>query len=481
MIEIDEALHRLGKAFVAGLRQPGYQLTTVHARGSESRTYTLAGEPALLGRWNNLDLDHAMAALPGVAGRGMVVEMIGDPDGTYTIHWSRDVPSLPARIVLDEHYRLPGHEVPPARKPGVTGSAATDPAVLAEVGRLVAAFTARHHPAGYAPGWSEEEILDAERQLGVRLPEDLRALYRLVRGDGGESGLLDPFVLVPLNVLLAWNRENHPGYEDGPFDDGMIFDCVPAGHVRRVSSSSGWVTFARDHGMNFAAVDLDPGPLGRIGQVLTYGRDVWAPVAYVAASVTDLLRRAVATLGDERPPAPDPEIRVDDLADLPATAQGVVLNAAGPVRFAAFEPFTDLRSVRVTADSALIDFSLPIERLHVEAARWELGALPATIVDLTLGGNREPASIAGLERLPDLVRLDLSGAAVADIEVIAALPALRVLTLDGRQWTDLLATGRRPDRLAAARLGGAAGVGDAARWARAFGVASSVRTISGGR
>src|SRR5690349_19120043 len=78
--EIDEVLHQLGRAFVAGLREPGYQLTTVDQHGSESRTYTMAGEPALLGRWNNLDLDDAMAALPGVAGRGLVLEMIGSPD-----------------------------------------------------------------------------------------------------------------------------------------------------------------------------------------------------------------------------------------------------------------------------------------------------------------------------------------------------------------------------------------------------------------
>src|SRR4051794_33035817 len=77
-------------------------------------------------------------------------------------------------------------------------------------------------------------------------------------------------------------------------------------HVRRVSSSSGWVTFGRDYGMNFAAVDLDPGPLGRTGQIVMHGRDVWAPVHYVAASVTDLLRRAIAAVGDERPLPPDP-------------------------------------------------------------------------------------------------------------------------------------------------------------------------------
>ncbi|GIF72525.1 SMI1/KNR4 family protein [Asanoa siamensis] len=482
MAEIDDVLRRLGEAFVAGLREPGYKLITVDPHGCQSQTYTMAGVPALLGRWNNLDLNNAMVALPGVAGHGLVVEMIGDPGGTYTIHWSRDVPSLPARIVLDEGYRLPGHERPPPREPGTTDTGVTDPAVLAEVERLVGEFVRRHHRQGYAPGYSEEEIRAAEQHLGVRLPEDLRALYRLVHDDREESGLLDPFVLVPLNVLVKWNRATYPGYHDGPFDDAMIYECVPAGHVRRVSSSNGWVTFARDYGMNFAAVDLDPGPLGRIGQVVTHGRDVWAPVHYVAASVTDLLRRAVATPDAEQPRPPDPQVWVDSVADVPVTAQGVVLRTEAPVRFADLLRVDSLRSVVVTAP--LVDLTrsaeLPLERLHVSAERWVPAALPKTIVDLTMGGNAEPTPVADLAALPHLARLDLSGAAVSDIEAVATFAALKVLTLDGRQWTDLLASGWRPTHLAAAGLGGTAGVGDAARWSQAFGRDGTVHTLTGG-
>ncbi|WP_436532007.1 SMI1/KNR4 family protein [Actinoplanes sp. HUAS TT8] len=484
MTAIDEVLHRLGKAFVAGLREPGYQLTTVDPHGHRSQTYSMAGEPALLGRWNNLDLNDAMAALPGVAGPGMVLEMIGDPNGIYTIHWSRDLPSLPARIVLDAEYRLPGHELPPAREPGTADIRVTDPAVLAEVEHLVGGFVARHHPAGYAPGYTEEEIRAAEHHLGVRLPDDLRALYRLIHDDSGESGLLDPFVLAPLDVLVDWNKEIFPGYHDGPFDDAVIFDCVPAGHVRRVSSSNGWVTFAGDYGMNFAAVDLDPGPLGRIGQVVTHGRDVWAPVEYVASSVTDLIRRAITTLGSERPSPPEPEIWVTSVAEVPLTAQGVVMRTEDPVGLTDFGHFANLRSLVIRGEAPMVDVALPagppIESLHVEAAAWRLATLPPTVTDLTMKGNVEPTPIAALAALPNLVRLDLSGATVPDIEVIATLPALRVLTLNGRQWTQLLATTGKPPRLAAAGLGGSAGVGDAVRWSQAFGRSGGVHTLTGG-
>ena len=60
----------------------------------------------------------------------------------------------------------------------------------------------------------------------------------------------------------------------------------------------------------------------------------------------------------------------------------------------------------------------------MEAARWTPAALPPSLIDLTLTGNDEPAPIAELATLPDLVRLDLSGAAVSDLQVIATFPAL---------------------------------------------------------
>ncbi|WP_433384049.1 hypothetical protein ACQPZX_23030 [Actinoplanes sp. CA-142083] len=135
---------------------------------------------------------------------------------------------------------------------------------------------------------------------------------------------------------------------------------------------------------------------------------MWAPVEYVTASVADLLRRAIATLGDERPSPPDPEVRVDSLAKVPVTAQGIVLRADEPVRFADFAPFTRLRS------------------------------------------------------------LVIRGKVVSDIAVIATFPALRVPTLNGRQWSQLLA---------ATGLGGSAAVGDAARWSQAFGQAGSFHTL----
>ncbi|MEU4220438.1 SMI1/KNR4 family protein [Actinoplanes sp. NPDC026623] len=486
MDQVEDVLHRLGSAFVSGLRRPGYRLITATEQGFQAQTHTMAGEPALLGRWDSMELNEAEAALRTVAGRGLVIEVIGDPDGNYTVHWARDVPSLPARIVLDEDYRFPGHEEAATRRPGAADRRPTDPAILAEVRQLVADFVARHHPAGYESGYGEEEILAAEERLGVRLPEDLRALYRVIRDDRQESGLMDPFVLAPLDVLLRWNRANAPGWQDGLFDDPVIFDCHPAGHVRRVSTSGARLTFARDYGMNFGAVDLDPGPLGVSGQVLRYGRDVWAPAGYVAPSIRDLIRRAIDSLDEAHPEPPSHETRVVEVED-PAVVQAVRLGGIGEARFADLGRFRNLRSITILGVRQKVDMSipegLPVERVDVNASRFDPADLVATptVSCLTLAGNDAPVSIAALAALPNLLRLDLSGAAVTDVEALASFPALRVLILNGRQWTSLLATGWRPARLAAVALGGAAGVGDAARWSRAFGSPAGYHTLGGRR
>jgi hypothetical protein len=104
--------------------------------------------------------------------------------------------------------------------------------------------------------------------------------------------------------------------------------------------------------------------------------------------------------------------------------------------------------------------------VHIVAARFEPHRLAATptIAYVTLGGNTELVSVAALADLPNLVRLDLAEAAVADVVSIAAFPVLRVLILIARQWDELLRVGWTPGSLAAAGLGGHASVAESAAW-----------------
>jgi hypothetical protein len=253
------------------------------------------------------------------------------------------------------------------------------------------------------------------------------------------------------------------------------------------------VTFAPDYGGNWGVLDLDPAGSGTFGQVLKFGRGVWGPIVYVAPSVRHLMRSVVVSM---RGAAPDDEewnagewgtpeyqwsIDIGDgslptevaaVSD-PSTIQHVHLRQVDRVHLADLARFPRLRSIRmidVRRKTGYVNLSippgLPVEHVDIVAERFEpyrLAATP-TIAYVTLAGNSEPVRVGGLAQLPNLVRLDLAAAAVADITSIAAFPALRVLSLNARQWDELLGTGWTPDRLAAAEIGGRASVAEAAAW-----------------
>ena len=434
-------------------------------------------------------------------------------------------PLFGTRVVFDDGYRFPNHPKPGMSKPAaaVNDGRPTDPAVLAEVQALVAEFVERStRLRGEAPqlttGYSEAEIFAVEERLGARLPEDLRALYRTIHDDDGESGLLGRFNPAPLERVVAWYHEGDPGsdlWDDGLFaHDPVVFETHPYGHVRRLSRNDWWVTFAPDYGGNDAAVDLDPAELGAYGQLLTFGRDVHGPIVYVAPSVRHRVRTVLAAMRGARPGDEawatsgwdtaghqwlidvGEAVLTDKVAAVadPSVVQLAHLRQAERVRLADLAGFSHLRSIRVLdvrRRAEHVDLSippgLPVEQVHVVAKRFDPHRLAATptIAYLTLGGNTEPVSVAALARLLNLVRLDLADAAVADVGSIAAFPALRVLSLNAQQWDELRRSGWTPSRLAAAELGGGASVAEAAAWLPAIRGASHpevrLRTIRGRR
>jgi hypothetical protein len=182
-----------------------------------------------------------------------------DARGEYTFTARPDVAAVsPGRLVFDEGFRYPGHPRAGLPRPAAaepTG-APIDPAVLAEVTRLVREFAGLYAgikggPPPWPPGRTEADLAAAEARIGVRLPEDLRALYLLADGDPEEAGLLGPYSHDPLDRLVGNYSEGEPGsygWEDAVDDDSVVFEPVPFGHVKRLSRNDWWVTFGSDRG-----------------------------------------------------------------------------------------------------------------------------------------------------------------------------------------------------------------------------------------
>lgn len=314
---------------------------------------------------------------------------------------------------------------------------------------------------------TEEQLAAAERHLGRPLPADLRALYLEADGDGDNEALAG-YCWLPLDAALA-QRDDYIGvptwfgWELGWC--GVVFDADPPDTVRRCSGHPGWLPFATGFDGNYLAVDLAPAADGRPGQVIEVGRDFNEGPRYVASSVTAWLGQALGL-----PDPHTPQQSVDGSCQLVVSAlderlapgvQAIHLNdAPSPVDLAPLSATPQLRRLHLnrcaTADLSLLA-ALPVEDLAVDLA-GEADLAPLTghphLASLAVG-SRTPIDLAPLRTLPALRALDLSRCPLPDPALPADLPGLRYLALSADQWAALIAAGRLPARLAAARLAGA--------------------------
>ncbi len=461
------------------------------------------------------DLVEAMGAGSG----SISVEATIRPGDGYHITLYGQPDEQPGRIVADPGYRFPNHPLPGMPRPVAAepSDRPTDPTVLAAVAGLFAEFVARyttirHATPGFEPGLTEAEIVAAEARIGLRLPEDLRALYRITRADP-DVGLLGRWCLLPLDYVVDIYQQGRPGsygwHDDLFTDEHVVFDTEPFGHVRRLSGSDWWVTFAKDFGTNHAFVDLDPTDRGSYGQVLSYGSDVHGPFDYLGGSVLARLRRVVESLRDVDPwpadadgdtedhPWPPFEFDADrpigrheqriildgrtlaaavaELTD-PDRVQSLLvlatrdLTGRGPVDLDGLAGLPRLREVEILRGSAVtgrLPSNVPVEAIAIANGDLDLSGLAGhpALWSLTLGADVgiDTAALAGIDRL---VRLSI-GDVNADVLPIARLERLRVLIAAPAAWKRLHDHSVFPAGLAAAGIAGTGpAITDVADWTR---------------
>ncbi|WP_405807179.1 SMI1/KNR4 family protein [Streptomyces sp. NBC_01187] len=310
---------------------------------------------------------------------------------------------------------------------------------------------------------SEADLAAAEAELGVALPADLRALYGIADGDDDlVNPLFDRHPWFPLAEIgdqddewldIAQEWEHEPWRR-------TVFDTQPPDTVRRSPLRAGWIRFAFDTGGNWLAVDMDPGPNGRPGQVIAIGVDYTDGPTYVADSVTTFLRRLVEALerGDYR--HHDKSLWID--ADLPDWSGGHTRYSDDrPSRARAEQAGPRVQEVRVTGveDCAFLTAvpdvcslvlssegspdltplaGRPVEHLELDMESVDLTA-PARnreLRSLSVTCAR-PLELAPLRTVPKLWALDIAAAHVADIATVTELKGLRYLEVTQDQWQEL--------------------------------------------
>lgn len=134
------------------------------------------------------------------------------------------------------------------------------------------AWYLQHVPTIHAtlrPGANDAELDELQRRTGLTLPEAFRTLYRW---HDGASGTFFGLEFNPLDgVRHEWQtwKELEPDFGDET--EGHV--SHPPGAITERYINAGWLGFLTDGGGNSVGLDLNPGPAGTVGQVITFGRD----------------------------------------------------------------------------------------------------------------------------------------------------------------------------------------------------------------
>ncbi|QKW07954.1 SMI1/KNR4 family protein [Streptomyces sp. NA04227] len=327
-ISLDQLLERLAHK-VAGAAPEGWRRGRVSAVGSRSGSAQYAGWYELGdGRRAGMEVEvigdrYWECYFGEVAPERLAVEFVVEASGRFEAFTSPDAERTFAaadRLLLvrdpDGLPPEPGDEQEGPADPTYAGDPDEAVRLFREYLRLRAGILG--HDGYLNPpldAASRERLL---RRYDVALPPDLLALYGEFNGEYDEGMLFENQTWYALEGALDQSSFWFPTlkWSDNPLWSAVP-DSDPPGAVRRSVHRAGWHRFATNTGGDFLAVDLDPGPGGRPGQIIRLDRDYGA--CYVADSMTTLLRHHVDALrrGDYRLRTHDLDAAdLEDLDDL---------------------------------------------------------------------------------------------------------------------------------------------------------------------
>ncbi|MET9291972.1 SMI1/KNR4 family protein [Streptomyces sp. NPDC003077] len=275
----------------------------------------------------------------------------------------------------------------------------------------------------HAIGATEEGIAAAEARLGVLLPDELKALYRVTRArwedldDDFEAAERESaavgcelFDLDNLYIADAFSRDCR-----WQFAAMEAVVTPPGATVQGLVGSPGWIVFGDNGGGDRLAVDLTPGPCGHLGQVIMLSHEESVGAEFVADSLTDLvLGRPGTEPGspqEQRPPAVA-RVNVASLKSIQAAAHpGLEVLSIGVWDGAPFSlaPAFGLPRLRTLtaypgtlADPLEIGKLTELEFLELGPEEWRVlldaGAVPRSLsaAAIVVHGNQDPLPIVAI-------------------------------------------------------------------------------------
>lgn len=128
-------------------------------------------------------------------------------------------------------------------------------------------------------GATAKEIGAAEKLLGVELPEDVQASYRIHDGQIGGAPLMGEWQLLSLKLMKSRWKILKGSYDKGKFEESVV---KPVGPVKAEWWNPQWIPIAYNGAGDLYCLDFDPAPKGKVGQIISFWhvddkREVIAP------------------------------------------------------------------------------------------------------------------------------------------------------------------------------------------------------------
>ncbi|CCH40868.1 putative cell wall assembly regulator [Wickerhamomyces ciferrii] len=133
----------------------------------------------------------------------------------------------------------------------------------------------------FQEGIPSSEINDFESEYNIKLPKDVVKYLQLVNGESPyeeqNQFMIGVFLGLEMLSLDEIKREMNVWkqvVDENPDFEEMELETYPKGFVSPVyCDANNWIGLTTDGSGNSIGIDLNPGPQGKIGQVIVWGRD----------------------------------------------------------------------------------------------------------------------------------------------------------------------------------------------------------------
>ncbi len=155
-------------------------------------------------------------------------------------------------------------------------------------------------------GCNEESIQNIVSKTGLEVPDALAALLKKHNGEKKFLGFLGHGFLSAEEIVMSW-QQNKDLRDDENFDEGERLYYQQDLIAPNSFFSAERLPFAHDGSGQFLCVDYNPGPKGKMGQIVYVPMGESEPISVIAGSfdefvvfMTDAINTGKMALADDR-------------------------------------------------------------------------------------------------------------------------------------------------------------------------------------